>query len=137
MERFRRRGRLPRPAVLALGLAALGGPAGRPPQGRGRGPRRPGAGPSQLGLGGGAPPGELDGVVPAVGARVVLGQRVAALPADPAEREALLAGLAGAGLGPAALHCASLGAHGNPRSSASRSAVAVATTSKSAITPRT
>src|SRR5215218_4744448 len=66
-----------------------------------------------LGLGRGAAPGELDGVVPAVGARVVLGQRDAALPVHPAHREALLAGLGGAGVGSGALHRASLGAHGN------------------------
>src|SRR5215211_1931591 len=71
-----------------------------------------------LGLGGGAAPGELDGVVPAVGARVVLGQRIAALAAHAAEREALLPALAGSGVGSGALHRASLGAHGNPRSSA-------------------
>ena len=66
---------------------------------------------SGLGLGRGTAPGELDGVVPAVGARVVLGQRLATLPADAAEREALLAALAGAGVGSGALHRASLGAH--------------------------
>ena len=67
---------------------------------------------------------ELDGVVPAVGARVVLGQRVAALPADAAEREALLAALAGAGVGSGALHRASLGAHVIPRSSAGQASPA-------------
>ena len=83
---------------------------------------------SGLGLGRGTAPGELDGVVPAVGARVVLGQRVTALSADPARREALLANLAGAGVGSGALHRASLGAHVIPRSSAGRCPAAVATT---------
>src|SRR5215218_11399587 len=61
-----------------------------------------------LGLGGGAAPGELDGVVPAIGARVVLGQRIAALAADAAEREAFLPALAGSGVGSGALHRAPL-----------------------------
>src|SRR5829696_929292 len=88
---------------------------GDPPTDRGQRPDELGLG---LGLGGGAAPGELDGVVPAVGARVVLGQRIAALAADAAGREALLPALAGSGVGSGALYRASLGAHGNPRSSA-------------------
>jgi hypothetical protein len=75
---------------------------------------RPGRkGSERLGLGPGRrpAPGELDGVVPAVGARVVLGQRIAALAADAAQREALLPALAGSGVGSGALHRASLGAH--------------------------
>src|SRR4029453_14945749 len=97
---------------------ALPATRGRPAR---SGRRRPDAqGRLGLGLGGGAAPGELDGVVPAVGARVVLGQRIAALAADAAEREAFLPALAGSGVGSGALYRASLGAHGNPRSSAGR-----------------
>jgi peptidoglycan DL-endopeptidase CwlO len=69
-----------------------------------------------LGLGGRAAPRDAHGVLPAVGARVVLGEGLAALGAGAADREALLAGPAGAGVGAGALHGTSLGRHLNPRS---------------------